>query len=63
MLHEQLLTAVWGSEYRSDYEYLRSYVHMLRRKLEPDPANPRYILRVPGVGYMLEVDENLGEKG
>jgi len=56
MLHEQLLTSVWGPEYRSDYEYLRSYIHLLRRKLEPDPANPKYIVRVPGVGYMLEVD-------
>jgi two-component system KDP operon response regulator KdpE len=54
MLHEQLLAAVWGPEYRSDFDYLRSYIHLLRRKLEPDPANPKYILRVPGVGYMLE---------
>ncbi len=52
--HEQLLSAVWGPEYRSDYDYLRSYIHMLRRKLEPDPANPRWIVRVAGVGYMLE---------
>ena len=56
MLHEQLLSAVWGPEYRTDYDYLRSYIHLLRRKLEPDPANPKYIIRVPGVGYMLEVD-------
>lgn len=56
MLHEQLLSAVWGPEYRSDFDYLRSYIHLLRRKLEPDPTNPRYIIRVPGVGYMLEVD-------
>ena len=56
MLHEQLLSAVWGPEYRSDFDYLRSYIHLLRRKLEPDPANPKYIVRVPGVGYMLEVD-------
>ena len=56
MLHEQLLSAVWGPEYRSDFDYLRSYIHLLRRKLEPDPANPKYIVRVPGVGYMLEVE-------
>jgi len=54
MLHEQLLSAVWGPEYTSDFDYLRSYIHLLRRKLEPDPANPCYIIRVPGVGYMLE---------
>lgn len=59
MLHEQLLTAVWGSEYRSDFDYLRSYIHLLRRKIEPDPSNPRMIVRVPGVGYMLETEEEL----
>lgn len=59
MLHEQLLTAVWGSEYRNDFDYLRSYIHLLRRKIEPDPANPRMIVRVPGVGYMLETEEEL----
>ncbi|MGD2156833.1 MAG: response regulator transcription factor [Anaerolineales bacterium] len=56
MLHEQLLAAVWGPEYRSDFDYLRSYIHLLRRKIEPDPSNPRIIIRVPGVGYMLETD-------
>jgi len=54
LLHEQLLTAVWGAEYRDDLDYLRAYIRYLRRKLEDDPANPRYILTSPGVGYMLE---------
>jgi len=54
MLHEQLLTAVWGAEYRDDLDYLRAYIRYLRRKLEDDPANPRYILTSPGIGYMLE---------
>lgn len=53
MLHEQLLTAVWGPEYVDDVDYLRAYVRYLRRKLEADPANPQYILTTPGVGYML----------
>jgi two-component system KDP operon response regulator KdpE len=53
MLHEQLLTAVWGSEYRDDIDYLRSYIRYLRQKIEIDPANPKIILRSPGVGYML----------
>ncbi len=53
MLHEQLLTAVWGSEYRDDIDYLRSYIRYLRQKIELDPANPKIILRSPGVGYML----------
>lgn len=54
LLHEQLLSAVWGPEYRGDLEYLRAYVRYLRRKLEPDPANPIFILTCQGVGYMLE---------
>ena len=53
MLHEQLLTTVWGAEYRDDLDYLRAYVRYLRQKLEPDPANPKMIVTLPGVGYML----------
>jgi two-component system KDP operon response regulator KdpE len=53
LLHEQLLTKVWGLEYRDDLDYLRSYIHYLRKKLETDPANPKIILSSPGVGYML----------
>jgi two-component system KDP operon response regulator KdpE len=55
MLHEQLLTKVWGEEYRSDVDYLRSYIHYLRKKLETDPANPCLIVSSPGIGYMLSV--------
>ncbi len=57
MLHEQLLIAVWGEDYRRDEEYLRAYIYTLRKKLEVDPSNPRLILRSPGVGYMLAVPE------
>lgn len=57
ILHEQLLAAVWGPEYRDDLDYLRAYIRYLRRKLENDPANPRYILTSPGVGYMLDCPE------
>jgi DNA-binding response OmpR family regulator len=53
LLHEQLLTAVWGSEYRNDIDYLRAYIRYLRQKIELDPANPKIILRCQGVGYML----------
>ncbi len=53
MLHEQLLMAVWGAEYRDDVDYLRAYIRYLRQKIEPDPANPRLIVTSPGVGYML----------
>ncbi|HSG17399.1 MAG TPA: response regulator transcription factor [Anaerolineae bacterium] len=60
MLHEQLLTAVWGPEYRDDLDYLRAYIRYLRRKLETDPSNPQYIVTSPGVGYMLECPDEAG---
>ncbi len=59
MLHEQLLTAVWGPEYRNDLDYLRAYIHYLRQKLEPDPSNPKLIIRCAGVGYMLVSPEKI----
>lgn len=55
--HEELLTSVWGPEYRNDVDYLRAYVRYLRRKIEAEPARPRYILTSPGVGYMLSCPE------
>jgi two-component system KDP operon response regulator KdpE len=58
MLHEQLLNAVWGAEYRNDLDYLRAYVRYLRRKIEADPANPKLIVTSSGVGYMLACPEN-----
>lgn len=57
MLHEQLLTKVWGEEYRDDVDYLRSYIHYLRKKLEIDPAHPCLIMSNPGIGYMLSVPD------
>lgn len=54
LLHDKLLTSVWGPEYRDDLDYLRAYIRYLRRKLEIDPSNPRYIVTYQGVGYMLE---------
>ncbi|MBI2958580.1 MAG: response regulator transcription factor [Chloroflexi bacterium] len=53
MLHGELLSKVWGPEYRNEWEYLRAYIRRLRRKLEKDPAHPRYILSRPGFGYVL----------
>ena len=49
--HEQLLSKVWGTEYRDASHYLRLYINYLRQKIEPDPANPIYILTERGVGY------------
>ncbi|HYW43586.1 MAG TPA: response regulator transcription factor [Bryobacteraceae bacterium] len=49
--HERLLHAVWGTEFGGEFEYLRSYVKMLRKKIEDDPARPEYIRTEPWVGY------------
>lgn len=49
--HRMLLQAVWGPEYGDETEYLWAYIRRLRRKIEPDPHTPRYILTQPGVGY------------
>jgi len=57
VLHEQLLTAVWGPEYAGDLDYLRAYVRYLRQKLEDDPSAPRRILTCPGLGYRLAIPE------
>jgi two-component system KDP operon response regulator KdpE len=49
----QLLSEVWGPQHVDQPEYLRVYMAQLRRKLEGDPARPRYLLTEPGVGYRL----------
>jgi two-component system KDP operon response regulator KdpE len=51
MTHAKLLRGVWGPEYGNELEYLRTYVRMLRKKIEDDPAKPQYILTEPWVGY------------
>jgi two-component system KDP operon response regulator KdpE len=49
--HSRLLNSVWGPEYGGELEYLRTFVHQLRKKLEDDPANPKYLLTDAHVGY------------
>jgi two-component system KDP operon response regulator KdpE len=49
--HGRLLQAVWGPDYGDEVEYLRVFVNQLRKKIEPDPANPRFIVTEPWVGY------------
>jgi two-component system, OmpR family, KDP operon response regulator KdpE len=51
MPHDTLLAKVWGYEYREETHYLRLYINYLRKKMEEDPANPRYILTERSVGY------------
>lgn len=51
----QLLQAIWGPQYVAESGYLRFHLRQLRRKLEPEPAHPRYLITEPGVGYRLEL--------
>lgn len=51
-----LLHHVWGPNYDTETHYLRIYVAQLRRKLEPDPSRPRYLITEPGMGYRLVAD-------
>jgi len=53
LTHKQLLAEVWGPNQTEQAHYLRVYAAQLRRKLEADPARPRYLLTEPGVGYRL----------
>jgi two-component system KDP operon response regulator KdpE len=57
----QLLQEVWGPHYERESEYLRVYMGRLRRKLEPDPSRPRYLLTEPGMGYRLHVPDQSDE--
>jgi two-component system KDP operon response regulator KdpE len=50
----QLLHEVWGPHYETETNYLRVYMAQIRRKLEPDPARPRYFITEPGMGYRFE---------
>jgi two-component system KDP operon response regulator KdpE len=58
MLHEQLLSTIWGPEYQNDVDYLRAYIRYLRKKLEADPSNPKIILTEQGVGYLMTCPED-----
>jgi two-component system, OmpR family, KDP operon response regulator KdpE len=51
-----LLKEVWGPSYETETNYLRVYLAQLRRKLEPDPAHPRYLITEPGMGYRFVLD-------
>jgi two-component system, OmpR family, KDP operon response regulator KdpE len=51
LTHAKLLRTIWGPEYGEELEYLRSYVKTLRKKIEDDPAQPKYIVTEPWVGY------------
>ena len=56
MLNTELLTKVWGPEYRDDLQYLRVWVSRLRAKLEAEPSNPAIIKTLQGIGYLFEAE-------
>lgn len=51
----QLLQEVWGPQYHDETNYLRVFMAQVRRKLEPEPSNPRYFITEPGMGYRFEL--------
>ena len=55
LTHRQLLKQVWGTAYESEMHILRVNISNLRRKIEPDPSRPHYLLTEPGVGYRIRV--------
>jgi two-component system KDP operon response regulator KdpE len=57
LTQRQLLNEVWGPNHLDQAQYLRVYVAQLRRKLESDPARPKYLQTEPGIGYRLNVDD------
>jgi two-component system KDP operon response regulator KdpE len=57
MTRQMLLSQVWGTGYGTEAHYLHVYIGQLRRKIEPDPAHPRFILTISGVGYRFNSDD------
>ena len=53
LTHPALLREVWGPAFQEESNYLHVHLSHLRRKIEPDPARPRYLLNQPGVGYRI----------
>jgi two-component system, OmpR family, KDP operon response regulator KdpE len=60
--HRRLLQSVWGPEYGEETENLRVVINQLRKKIEKDPAQPKYILTEPWVGYRFQVPKTAGAK-
>jgi two-component system KDP operon response regulator KdpE len=58
MLNNQILSNVWGPEYRDEFQYLRVWVFRLRQKLEENPSEPRIIKTLPGIGLLLVSTES-----
>ena len=56
LTHRALLAAIWGGNYIEQTEYLRVFIGQLRKKIEPDPSTPRYILTEPWIGYRFNAE-------
>jgi two-component system KDP operon response regulator KdpE len=53
LTHRQILQAAWGGQYGDEVDYVWTYVRRIRRRIEPHPAQPRFLLTEPGVGYRM----------
>jgi two-component system KDP operon response regulator KdpE len=53
LTHRQILQAAWGGQYADEVDYVWTYVRRIRRRIEPDPSHPRFVLTEPGVGYRM----------
>ena len=62
LTHKRLLQSVWGPDHREETENLRVVIKQLRKKIEKDPAHPRYILTEPWTGYRFEIPSAAYEK-
>jgi two-component system KDP operon response regulator KdpE len=60
--HRRLLQAVWGPDYGNEVVYLRVFINQLRKKIEPEPAKPRYILTEPCIGYQFHMPVGAGSQ-
>ena len=63
LTHRELLQRVWGPDYTGENTYLRTFIRHLRRKLEPDPAQPRFLRNELGVGYFVPPPDDMSELG
>ena len=62
MPHRRVLQAVWGPDYGEEVEYLRVFINQLRKKIEPDPSCPRFLLTEPPIGYRFVTSAATSEK-
>jgi two-component system KDP operon response regulator KdpE len=62
LTHKRILQAVWGPDYAEETENLRVVINQLRKKIEKDPAHPRYIVTEPWLGYRFQLPSEVPEK-